>query len=482
MTHGSGKPPSAAPTRHFWLAPSDSLREECGVFGIYNHREAARMTYLGLQQLQHRGQESSGIVTTDGRRFYAHVAMGLVSDVFKPEVVDRLAGRSAVGHVRYATAGHSNLVNAQPIVVTTQRGWVAIGHNGNLTNAHLLRRELERQGSIFQTSSDTEVILHLAAKSPAGTFSAALADALRQVTGAYSLTILTSKALYAVRDPYGVRPLHLGRINGSWVVASETCAFDIIGARLVREIQPGEILEISKDGPKVIAKLPSQTPARCVFEFVYFSRPDSQIFGGSVYETRREMGRQLAREASAKADIVVGVPDSANCAAVGYAEQSGIPFEMALIRSHYKGRTFIEPKQSIRDFGARMKYAAVGEAIRGKRMVLIDDSIVRGTTSLKLVRMLRLVGAREIHLRISSPPIIGPCFYGIDTPERKELIASRFSVDQIRRFLGVDSLKYLSLSGMLKATGQDPKSFCTACFSDDYRIPVPDGGTVREKR
>ena len=470
MTYGSGKP------------PSDSLREECGVFGIYHHREAARMTYLGLQQLQHRGQESSGIVTTDGRRFYAHVAMGLVSDVFKPEVVDRLAGRSAVGHVRYATAGHSSLVNAQPIVVTTQRGWVAIGHNGNLTNAHLLRRELERQGSIFQTSSDTEVILHLAAKSPAATFSAALADALRQVAGAYSLTILTSKALYAVRDPYGVRPLHLGRINGSWVVASETCAFDIIGARLVREVLPGEIIEVSSQGPRVIAKLPAQTPARCVFELVYFSRPDSRIFGGSVYEARREMGRQLAREAPAKADIVVCVPDSANCAAVGYAEQSKIPFEMGLIRSHYKGRTFIEPKQSIRDFGARMKYAVVPEALRGKRAVLIDDSIVRGTTSLKLVRMLRRVGAKEVHMRISSPPIIGPCFYGIDTPQRKELIASRLSVEQIRRFLGVNSLKYLSLQGMLKATGQDPKSFCTACFSDDYRIPVPDGGTIREKR
>jgi amidophosphoribosyltransferase len=296
---------------------------------------------------------------------------------------------------------------------------------------------------------------------------------LTHVTGAYSLTLLTPTALYAARDPWGVRPLHLGRINGSWVVASETCAFDIIGAKLVREIEPGEIVEISGKVPKTVGRLPHQPQAHCVFEFVYFSRPDSRIFGGSVYEARREMGRQLAREAPVKADIVCGVPDSANCAAVGFAAESGIPFELGLIRSHYKGRTFIEPKQSIRDFGARMKHVVVPEAVKGKRVVLVDDSIVRGTTSRKLVRMLKAAGVREIHMRISSPPIIGPCFYGIDTPDRKKLIAARYSVEKIRQYLGVESLKYLSLEGMLTSTGRDPKSFCTACFTDKYPIPAP---------
>lgn len=459
--------------------PSDSLKEECGVFGIWNHFDAARMAYLGLQQLQHRGQESAGIVSSDGEGFFNHVAMGLVADVFKPANVDKLKGRNAVGHVRYATAGHSNLANAQPIIVTTQRGWMAIGHNGNLTNAGQLRTKLEKQGSIFQTSSDTEVILHLIAKSSAKTMPAAIEEALRQVSGAFSLAILTPKALYAIRDPWGVRPLALGSLNGSWVVASETCAFNIIGAKYERDVKPGEIVEITAKGPRVTGRLPGQDHAKCVFEFVYFSRPDSRIFENSVYAVRRELGRQLAREAPAKADIVCGVPDSANCAAVGYAEQSGIPFELGLIRSHYRGRTFIEPKQSIRDFGAKMKYAAVPEALSGKRVVLIDDSIVRGTTSRKLVRMLRAAGAKEIHMRISSPPIVGPCFYGIDTPERNELIAANKSVEKIRSYLGVESLKYLSKDGMLRATGQAPKSFCTACFTNKYPIAVPDAGVAK---
>jgi amidophosphoribosyltransferase len=467
MIYWSGKP------------PSDSLREECGVFGIFNQKEASRLTYLGLQQLQHRGQESAGIVTSDGEKFHAHVSMGLVADVFKPEVVDRLKGRMAVGHVRYATAGHSNLINAQPIVVTTQRGPLAIGHNGNLTNAHLLRRKLEAEGSIFQTSSDTEVVLHLIAKSPEKDLSGAIHDAIRQLVGAYSLVLMTPKSLYAIRDPWGVRPLHLGKLNGSWVVASETCAFDIIGAKLVREVKPGEVVLIDKAGARTVAMLPSMPLAQCVFEYVYFARPDSQIYGGSVYLARREMGRQLARENPVKADIVVGVPDSANPAAVGYAEQSGIPFELGLIRSHYRGRTFIEPKQSIRDFGARMKYAAVPEALKGKRVVLIDDSIVRGTTSKKLIRMLYNAGAKEIHMRISSPPIVGPCFYGIDTPERNELIAYSHSVEEIRKYLGVNSLKYLSLEGMLKATSKPTKNFCTACFTNKYPISIPENGTVK---
>jgi amidophosphoribosyltransferase len=457
--------------------PSDSMREECGVFGIWNHRDAARLSYLGIQQLQHRGQESAGIVTSDGA-FHAHIGMGLVADVFKPETMDKLKGRMAIGHVRYATAGHSNLVNAQPIVVTTQRGPLAIGHNGNLTNAQSLRLELEKQGSIFQTSSDTEVILHLIAKSPAKDLVAAIKEALLRVKGAYSLVLLTPDALYAMRDPWGVRPLHIGKLNGSWVVASETCAFDIIGAKLVREVQPGEIVRVSGAKPETVARIPAQAKAHCVFEFVYFARPDSQIYGGSVYQARREMGRQLAREAPVRADIVVGVPDSANAAAVGFAEQSGIPFEMGLIRSHYRGRTFIEPKQSIRDFGARMKYAAVPEALKGKRVILVDDSIVRGTTSRKLIRMLRHTGAKEIHMRISSPPIISPCFYGIDTPRKKELIAASHSVESIRKYLRVESLKYLSLPGMLKATGQAPGNFCTACFTNKYPIAVPDDASA----
>ena len=330
----------------------------CGVFGIFNHREAARLTYLGLQQLQHRGQESAGIVTSDGNKFYSKVSMGLVSDVFKPGNIDKLVGRQAIGHVRYATAGSSSLDNAQPFTVTTARGPLAIGHNGNLTNAGILRKKLESQGSIFQTSSDTEVLLHLIAKSPAREVVSAIKEALVQVTGAYSLVLQTPKTLFAIRDPWGVRPLHLGKLNGSYVVASETCSFDLLGARFIREIKPGEILAIDQRGAHTVAQLPSPQRAHCVFEYVYFARPDSQIYGKSVYEVRRELGRQLAREAPVKADIVCAVPDSASVAAVGYADESHIPLEIGLIRSHYRGRTFIEPKQSIRDFGARMKYAA----------------------------------------------------------------------------------------------------------------------------
>jgi amidophosphoribosyltransferase len=453
---------------------ADSLHEECGVFGIYNHREASRLAYLGLQQLQHRGQESAGIVTSDGSKFYAHVAMGLVADVFQQSTLDKLKGKLAVGHVRYATAGASSLINAQPIVVATARGPLAIGHNGNLTNARTLRDHLESIGSIFQTSSDTEVVLHLIAKSPARDMPTAIREAFEQVKGAYSIVLLTPRTLYAVRDPWGVRPLHLGRVNGSTVVASETCAFGIIGAKPLREVKPGEILAIDERGVRTVGTLPPRPLAHCVFEHVYFSRPDSEIYGSNVYDVRVEMGRQLAREAPVKADLVIAVPDSATCAAIGYAEQSGIPFGMGLLRSHYVGRTFIEPKQSIRDFGARMKFAAVPEALRGKRIVLIDDSIVRGTTSRKIVRMVRDAGAKSIHMRISSPPITGPCFYGIDTPEAKELIATRLTVEKIRDYLGTDSLKYLSLDGMLKSTGKNPKDFCTACFTRNYPIELTD--------
>lgn len=454
----------------------DALHEACGVFGIYNNSEAARLTYLGLQQLQHRGQESAGIVSSDGNRFYPHVAMGLVADVFQQAALDKLKGRMAIGHVRYATAGASSLLNAQPIVVMTARGPLAIGHNGNLTNALLLRKNLESQGSIFQTSSDTEVVLHLIAKSPARDLVGAMKDAFSQVTGAYSIVMQTPKMVFAVRDPWGVRPLHIGRLGGSHMVASETCAFDIVNAKLVREVKPGEIVGIDHRGVRTVAQLPAPRQAHCVFEFVYFARPDSHIFGKSVYEVRRELGRQLAKESPAKADIVVAVPDSASVAAMGYAEEAGLPIEMGLIRSHYKGRTFIEPKQSIRDFGARMKYAAVVEALKGKRVVLVDDSIVRGTTSRKLIRMLKRAGAKEIHMRISSPPMMGPCFYGIDTPQSSELIATRLSVDGIRRYLQTDSLKYLSLDGMLRAAGKKPEDFCSACFTTRYPIPISDSG------
>jgi amidophosphoribosyltransferase len=459
--------------------PSDSLHEECGVFGIYNHSEAARLTYLGLHQLQHRGQESAGIVTTDGNRFYTHVEMGLVADVFNRRILDGLKGRTAVGHVRYGTAGMSSLVNAQPIVVATSRGPLALGHNGNITNAQIIRKQLEKEGSIFQTSADSEVILHLIAKSPARDLVSAIKDALSQVLGAYSLVLLTPRTLYVIRDPWGVRPLHIGRLNGSLVAASETCAFDIIGGRLIREVKPGEIVTLDAHGVKTVGELPSPGKAHCVFEFIYFSRPDSRIFGKSVYEARRELGRQLAKEFPAKADIVVAVPDSASVAAAGFAEESGLPLEIGLIRSHYVGRTFIEPKQSIRDFGARMKYSAVPEAVRGKRVALVDDSIVRGTTSRKLVRILRRAGAKEIHMRISSPPIIGPCFYGIDTPQKRELIGFRMTVDQIRDYVKADSLKYLSLEGMLRASGKNPKDFCTACFTDRYPIAVPASGVLK---
>ncbi|HRY28855.1 MAG TPA: amidophosphoribosyltransferase [Elusimicrobiota bacterium] len=465
--------------RPSFALPFDRMPEECGVFGIYNHAEASRLAYLGIHQLQHRGQESAGIVTTDGKRFYTHVAMGLVADVFNRPLLDDMKGRTAIGHVRYGTSGVSSLVNAQPIVVTTSRGPMALAHNGNLTNALLLRRQLEKEGSIFQTSSDSEVILHLVAKSSARDLGAALKEAFSQVEGAYSIVLLTPKTLFVARDPWGVRPLHIGRLNGSFVVASETCAFDIINARLVREVKPGEIVAIDGQGIRPIAQLSSTRLAHCIFEFVYFSRPDSRIFGRSVYEVRRELGRQLARESPVKADVVVAVPDSSSCAAVGYAERSGLPLELGLIRSHYVGRTFIEPKQAIRDFGARMKYSAVADAVRGKRIVLVDDSIVRGTTSRKLVRMLRRVGVKEIHLRISSPPILGPCFYGIDTPETKELIAARLSVEKIREYLRADSLKYLSLGGMLKATKMNPGDFCTACFTARYPIPLRTNGTIK---
>jgi amidophosphoribosyltransferase len=452
----------------------EHFHDECGVVGVQHHPEASRLAYLGLYALQHRGQESAGIVVSDGNQLNRHIGMGLVMDIFDKSTLEPLKGHLAIGHVRYSTAGGTSLQNAQPLVAMTAHGVLAIAHNGNLTNAITIRKQLENTGSIFQTSSDTECILHLVARSRAATLRDAILDALRQVEGSYSIVFCTKKELIAARDPYGVRPLMLGRLGKAVIFASETCAFDLIGARFVREVKPGELVYVNGGGIKSTIFAQRPQTAFCSFEHIYFARPDGRLFGKSVYAARTELGRQLAREAPAKADLVIAVPDSANVAAVGYAEESGIPFGLGLIRSHYIGRTFIEPTQQIRDFGARIKYNAVPEALKGKRIVLIDDSIVRGTTSRKLVRMLRRVGVKEIHTRISSPPIIGSCYYGIDTPTKKELIAANHSVAAIRDYLGVDSLAYLSVEGLLKCCGGDRKSFCVGCFTDQYPIPLMD--------
>ncbi|MBI2897343.1 MAG: amidophosphoribosyltransferase [Deltaproteobacteria bacterium] len=444
----------------------------CGVFGIVGHPEAANLTYLGLHALQHRGQESAGIVTCDGARLHQHRAMGLVHDSFTPEALGRLQGRLAIGHVRYSTAGTSELRNAQPLAVATSAGPVGVAHNGNLTNAQELRAHLESTGSIFQTDSDTEVIVHLIARSTAQDLPDRIAGALRQVRGAYSLLFLTKSAVIAVRDPHGVRPLCVGRLpDGATVVASEPTAFDLIGADHERDLAPGEMLVLG-DGEerRSLAPFPAAPEKLCVFEYVYFARPDSTIAGRNVYAARRELGRQLAREHPARAGVVVPVPDSGVPAAMGVAEVLGAPFELGLIRSHYVGRTFIEPQQSIRHFGVKLKLAPVRDVLAGKDVVVVDDSIVRGTTSRKIVKMIRDVGASSVHVRISSPPTRWPCFYGIDTPTRRELIAASHSLDEIARYLTCDSLGYLSLEGMLKAVGASARGHCHACFSGEYPI------------
>ena len=448
----------------------DRFHDECGLFGVWNHPEAANVAYLGLYALQHRGQESAGIAATDGTGFHVEKAMGWVADVFGPERLRRLPGQHAIGHVRYSTAGSSNLRNAQPISASTARGPIAIAHNGNLTNADALRKEMEREGAIFQSNSDTEVILHLLARAPSGPLEEQIAWALRRVTGAYSLLILTREALYAIRDPYGFRPLTLGRLGDAHLVASETCALDLMEARWEREIEPGEILIVSDAGARSLRPFPAAERLQCIFEYVYFARPDSILWGRNVHTVRKAMGRQLAREHPVAADIVIPVPDSGTSAALGYSEEAGTPYEMGLIRNHYVGRTFIEPKQGIRHFGVKVKLNPLHEMLEGRRVVVVDDSIVRGTTSRKIVKMIRSAGAREVHMRISSPPIQWPCYYGIDTPTRKELIASSHAPEEIRRYLGADSLGYLSLDGMLKATGADPDHFCHACFTGGYRV------------
>ena len=458
------------------MLTSDKFRDECGVVAIYAHPEAETLAYLGLHALQHRGQESAGIVTSDGLTLRLHKDMGLVADIFQESVLAKLRGTLAIGHTRYSTAGDSALLNAQPIMVQSNKGMVALAHNGNLVNAQDIRQRLDSQGSIFQTNSDTEVIVHLIALSKEQTLPEAIADALRRVEGAFSLVMISPDRIFAARDPRGFRPLAMGRIpardpdkQDTIVFASETSAFDLIGAVFERDVKPGELIVVGPEGITSRTYTPALAQSSCIFEHVYFSRPDSRVFGRAVHESREELGRQLAREAPAEADVVVPVPDSGVTAAVGYAAESGIPFRFGLIRNHYVGRTFIEPRQSVRDFGVRLKINPVRSLLEGKRVVLIDDSIVRGTTSRKIVRMVRSAGAKEVHMRISCPPTISPCFYGVDTPSKKELIAANKSIEEIREFIGADSLAYLSLPGLKKACGDGEKTtYCTACYTGAY--------------
>ena len=459
----------------------DRFHDQCGVFGVFGHEEASKLTYLGLYALQHRGQESAGMVSSDGGELYLHRAMGKVEEIFTPAVLANLPGNLAIGHTRYSTAGDKALLNAQPIMIDCNKGKVALGHNGNLTNAAEWRRKLEHRGSIFQTNSDTEVIVHLLARSQARNLSGALGDALNQVEGAYSLLVLTTDELIAVRDPRGFRPLNLGKIGDTWMVASETCAFDLLNAQYVREVEPGEMVRISRSGIESIHFAPEKPRQQCIFEHVYFARPDSIIFGRSVNNSREALGRRLAKEHPTNADIVVPVPDSGVPAAVGYALESRIPFRMGLIRNHYIGRTFIEPSQAIRNFGVKLKLNPVRSLIEGQRVVLVDDSIVRGTTSRKIVRMVREAGAREVHVRISCPPTISPCYYGVDTPTREELIASSSTPEEICRFIGADSLGYVSLAGLKQAVNDTQGQYCTSCYTGVYptdlvQLEVPEGG------
>jgi amidophosphoribosyltransferase len=451
----------------------------CGIFGIFNYKDAANITYLGLHALQHRGQESAGIASTNGSGVRSHREMGLVSDIFNEEVLDRLKGYSAIGHVRYSTAGSSNLGNAQPLVFEYSKGYIAIAHNGNLTNAKVIKDELQNYGSIFQSTTDTEAIIHLIALSHESSTLDRLISALRRVEGSYSLLLMTDKELIAVRDAYGFRPLALGKLKDSFVVSSESCAFDLVEATYLREIEPGEILRITKDGITSHKPFKAVKPRYCVFEYVYFARPDSYMFDRTVYTVRKALGRELAHHAHVDADMVIPVPDSGIGASIGYAQATGLPFELGLIRNHYVGRTFIEPEESIRHFGVKLKLNAIHDTVRGKRIIVIDDSIVRATTGRKIIKMLRQYGAKEIHFRVSSPPTTHPCFYGIDTPSRGQLIASSHRVEEINRYMESDTLEYLSIDGMKKAIGDEDDSFdytfCDACFSGCYPLKFPWG-------
>jgi amidophosphoribosyltransferase len=466
----------------------DKLHEECGVFGIFGHPQAAALTALGLHALQHRGQEAAGIVTFDGERFLSERHIGLVGDNFtKPAVMERLKGNRAIGHNRYSTAGGPNLRNVQPLFAEFAGGGFAIAHNGNLTNARTLQRKLQRRGSIFQSTSDTETILHLIATSDKPAIVDRMTDALSQVEGAYSLVALTGKKLIGCRDPLGVRPLLLGDLDGVAVLTSETCALDIIGARSIREIEPGELVVITEHGVESRRPFAPARPRFCVFEHVYFARPDSIVEGTSVYEVRKRIGAELAREAPAEADIVVPVPDSGVPAAIGFAEAAGLPFDFGIIRNHYVGRTFIQPTDSIRHMGVKLKHNANSAVLKGKRVVLVDDSIVRGTTSVKIVQMVRDAGASEVHMRIASPPISHSCFYGVDTPEKSKLLGSRMSVEEMRDFIRVDSLAFISIDGLYRAVGEERRDnaapqYCDACFTGDYPTRLTDreeSGEVR---
>lgn len=465
----------------------ESLNEECGVFGIFNNPLASQMTYLGLYALQHRGQESSGIAVADGTSVSVHKGMGLVNQVFKnKKIIDYLKGDSAIGHNRYSTSGSSTIENAQPVLINCRAGLIAGAHNGNLTNASTLRSWMVDDGSIFMSTTDTEVIMHLIARSKRETVDSMILDALSGVKGAYSVVFLTAEALYGARDPRGIRPLILGEIkhDNSYLLSSETCAFDLVGAEMIREIEPGEMVRIDKNGITSF-KIPifesEVRPAHCVFEFIYFSRPDSYVFGKNVDRIRRLLGRKLAEEHPAPgADIVIGVPDSATTAALGFSEKSGLRFDIGLIRNHYVGRTFIQPAQNRRDFGVRIKFNTVKGVLKGKKVVIVDDSIVRGTTMKKIIRLIKTAEPAEIHLRISSPPILCPCFYGIDMPTSDDLIAASMDIDSIRDYLEVDSLGYLSIEGMLSIM-PDPQNFCCACFNGKYPVPAESHPIIEEK-
>jgi amidophosphoribosyltransferase len=454
------------------LIDSDKLHEECGVVAIYGAPEAANLAHLGLHALQHRGQESAGVASSDGKEIYLHKQMGHVAEIFTASALNRLPGHMAIGHTRYSTAGDTALLNAQPFAVSCNKGHIAVAHNGNITNAMELRRDLEAEGSIFQASSDTEVILHLVARSTQRTLESALREALLLLDGAFSLVFLAEDRVIVARDPHGFRPLAIGRMNlpggPAYVFASETCAFDLIDAHYMGDVEPGEMVIAGPEGLTREYYTPPLNKSQCVFEHVYFSRPDSTVFGRSVQRSREMMGRLLSQELPVEADVVVPIPDSGVAAALGYAHASGIPFRHGLIRNHYVGRTFIEPSQAIRDFGVRLKLNPVRELLTGKSVILVDDSLVRGTTSQKIVRMVRNAGAREVHVRISCPPTVSPCFYGVDTPTKRELIAANQSIEEIRQFIGCDTLAYLDLQNLRKAVGDDDGSFCTACYTGHY--------------
>ncbi|MDQ6993329.1 MAG: amidophosphoribosyltransferase [Mariprofundus sp.] len=451
---------------------TDHFNDECGVFGVFDHPEAANLTYLGLYAQQHRGQESAGIVSTDGKDFNTHRGLGLVADVFKKSEIKELIGRHSIGHVRYSTAGDSGLRNCQPFCYEYAHGGIAMCHNGNIVNAPELRDDLEKKGSIFQSTSDTEVLIHLVARSQGSTMKQRLAEAVNQLSGGFSLLVLVEKRLVGVRDCNGIRPLVLGQLDGSWVLASETCAFDLIGATFVRDVEPGEMVVIDADGLESLHPFKRTEGKFCVFEYVYFARPDSTLEGVNVYEARYKIGMELANESPVDADLVIPVPDSGVPPAMGFAEVSGIPFQMGLIRNHYVGRTFIEPKQSIRNFGVKLKLNPNRDLIKGKRVILVDDSIVRGTTSRKIVEMVRAAGATEIHMRISSPPTKHSCFYGVNTPNESELMANQMDLDEMCRAIGADSLAFVSFDGMYKAVGKPQGLHCDACFSGNYPVPI----------